>query len=471
MSILRADLPRWRHSKRIDSDGTPGSYEVADTPEGRFGGESSEYRRLGPVNGFFAHRSDGLWCEGVRVADLASAHGTPVYIYSQGALEWRLNRIQKAFAGLQPLVCYSIKANGNLSLLRILAEHGSGFDIVSGGELYRVLKAGADPDKVVYAGVGKSAKEIREAIQAGIFQFNVESPSELKAIDRLAGELGARVRVALRLNPDVDARTHAKTTTAKKETKFGIPLDEAHDLFAGRGSFPNVDLNGVHLHLGSPIYTVEPYRVALAKMADFIPRVRQTGAVVETLNMGGGYCISYDGREVITPFDYADVIVPAVRELNCRLILEPGRYIVGNAAILVARVLYLKEGWAGRRFVICDAAMNDLLRPALYEAYHHIWPLEGPPSPVFFQGSGNHLKKVDVVGPICESSDVFARDRELPSLEEGDLLAVFSAGAYGLSMSSNYNGRLRPPEVLVAGDESRVIRKRETYQDLVRGEV
>jgi diaminopimelate decarboxylase len=429
------------------------------------------YWITGPVEEFFSYRSDGLWCENVRVSDLADEEGTPLYVYSRSALEWRFDRIRDAFSDLEPLICYSIKANGNLSVLRLLAERGSGFDIVSGGELFRALKAGASPEKIVYAGVGKSAAEIRQALEAGIYQFNVESPSELRAIDRVAGEMGVRARTALRLNPDVDARTHAKTTTGKKETKFGIPLDEGLGIFEGREAFPNVDVNGIHLHLGSPIYTVEPYREALDKMADFIPRVRKTGAAVETLNVGGGYCISYDGRDVLTPAEYAEVIVPAVRELGCRLILEPGRYIVGNAALLVTRVTYLKEGWAGRRFVICDAAMNDLLRPALYDAYHHIWPLKGPGSPVFFGGGGNNLQEVDVVGPICESSDVFARDRKLPSLEEGDLLAVFSAGAYGLSMSSNYNGRPRPAEVLVEGRGYRTIRTRETYEDLIRGEL
>jgi len=419
----------------------------------------------------FSYRADGLYCEDVRVADVAEREGTPLYVYSRAELLWRLAQIETAFRDADPLICYSVKANGNLSILRLLAEKGCGFDVVSGGELFRTLRAGAGPGKVVFAGVGKTPREIREALQAGIFQFNVESPSELGSINRIAGDTGCRARAALRLNPDVDARTHAKTTTAKKETKFGIPLDEALDLFRDRASFANVDINGVHLHLGSPIYEVAPYREALQKMADFIPRARAVGANVETLNIGGGYCISYKGEPVIGPADYAQAIVPAVRALQCRLILEPGRYIVGNSAVLATRVTYRKEGWSGRRFLICDAGMNDLIRPALYDSHHHIWPVAGPASPAFFGGKADGLETVDVVGPICESSDVFCRDRALPpSVKEGDLLAVFSAGAYGFSMGSSYNGRPRPAEVLVEGSAYRVIRARETYEDLIRGE-
>ena len=418
----------------------------------------------------FAYRCDGLWCEGVRVADLAEMHGTPLYVYSRAEIEWRLAQTQQAFAELDPLVCYSIKANGNLSLLRVLAAKGCGFDIVSGGELFRALKAGADPSKIVYAGVGKSAEEIRAALEAGILQFDVESPSELRRINALAGEAGVRARAALRLNPDVNARTHAKTTTGKKETKFGIPLADGRALFGRPDDFPHLEINGIHLHLGSPMYTVDPHREALAKMVDFIASVRSTGARVETLNVGGGYCISYDGKEVLGPEAYAEVIVPVVRDLGCRLILEPGRYIVGNAGVLVSRVEYLKDGWSGRKFVICDAGMNDLLRPALYDAYHHIWPVQGPASCAFLGEDQGNWPTVDVVGPICESSDVFGRDRPLPPVDEGDLLAIFSAGAYGLSMSGNYNGRPRPAEVLVDGEAYRVVRLRETYADLIRGE-
>jgi diaminopimelate decarboxylase len=319
--------------------------------------------------------------------------------------------------------------------------------------------------------VGKTGDEIRQALRAGIYQFNVESPAELRAIDRAAADLGARPRAALRLNPDVDARTHHKTTTGKKENKFGIPLDEGLDLIRRRAEFPRVDLCGVHLHLGSPLYTVDPYREALEKMASFIPAARAAGAAIETLNLGGGYCVSYDGRPAIGPADYAAVIVPAARRVGCRLILEPGRYVVANSAVLLTRVVYEKDGWSGRRFVICDAGMNDLIRPALYDSHHHIWPVKGPASPAFFGGPPAQGKRVDVVGPICESSDVFARDRELPPVAEGDLLAVFSAGAYGFSMGSQYNGRPRPAEALVEGGKYRLIRRRESYEDLIRGEM
>jgi diaminopimelate decarboxylase len=372
------------------------------------------------------------------------------------------------------LICYSVKANSNSSILRLLARANAGFDVVSGGELFRVLEAGGAPSKIVFAGVGKTPGEIAAALRAGIHMFNVESEAELSAIDAVAARSGRKAKVALRLNPNVDAQTHTKTSTGRKEDKFGIDLPIARELFADRARYSHLEIAGVHMHLGSPLYSVAPIRRALAKVRRFIREVRELGARPRTLNVGGGFCISYDGRKVIRPADYAAAILPAARELGMQLIIEPGRFIVGNSAILLSRVIYVKEGWEGRKFVIIDAAMNDLIRPALYGAYHHIWPVRGPVAPLLgAPGRGaaeTGLETMDIVGPICETSDCFARDRRLPPVKSGDLIAVFSAGAYGMAMSSTYNSRPRAAEVLVNGGKTQRIRKRESYRDLVRGE-
>ena len=423
----------------------------------------------------FSYKRGRLYCDGVSVPALAERYGTPLYVYSRSAFLNRWKELKRAFADARPLICYSVKANGNLAVLRALARAGSGFDIVSGGELFRALKAGAKPERIVFAGVGKTSDEMRQALRAGIHMFNVESAAELDALQRAAKRLRTTAQAALRLNPDVDARTNAKTTTARKENKFGIDLHRARAILARRSEYPNVRLRGLHLHLGSPIYSAAPYRAALRKAAVFAREARAEGAELDTLNIGGGYCISYDGRKVIGAQQYAKAIVPAAKALGMKLILEPGRYVIGNAGILVTKVTYVKKGWLDREFVVVDAGMNDLLRPALYDAEHHIWPVEGPPSPVLSLASGrqqraSRLKKVDIVGPICETSDCFARDRRIPRCAEGDLLAVFSAGAYGMTMGSNYNARPRACEVLVSGTRHRVIRRRETYDDLIRGE-
>lgn len=421
----------------------------------------------------FNHTRRRLCCEGISVESLAERYGTPVYIYSRAALLTRFSELKEAFSAARPLICYSVKANGNLSILRLLARQGAGFDVVSGGELFRVLKAGVPASKVVFAGVGKTRDEIRAGVRAGIRLFNVESVQELSAIDVVAGRASRVADVLLRLNPDVDARTNAKRTTGKKENKFGIDLHRAKEVFARRSRYPHLNLCGVHLHLGSPIYSVAPFRTALRKLARLIRELKALGTGITTLNIGGGYCISYDGREVIRPADYARVIVPAAARLAPNLILEPGRFIVGNAGILVSRVTHVKQGWLDRRFVVLDAAMNDLQRPALYGSYHHVWPVTGPASPLLRkarQKPANRLETVDIVGPICETSDCFGRGRRLPALKEGDLVAIYGAGAYGMSMSSNYNSRPRACEVLVSGNRCRLIRRRETYKDLIRGE-
>ncbi|MHA1517347.1 MAG: diaminopimelate decarboxylase [Alphaproteobacteria bacterium] len=424
----------------------------------------------------FTYRNGRLFCENKSVETLAARYGTPLYVYSRRAFLAHLDEIKRAFRPASPLICYSVKANSNLSILRLLARAGAGFDIVSGGELFRALKSGARASSIVFAGVGKSPPEIAVALKAGIFMFNAESEAELDAANHVAGKLALTARVALRLNPDVDARTHAKTTTAKKENKFGIDLQTARDIFARRERYPHIDICGIHLHLGSPIYSLAPFRSAMRKLKGFLGNVRNLGARVTTLNIGGGYAISYDGKPTLRPADYAQVVLPAVKAMNVKLCLEPGRFIAGNAGILLSRVIYRKDGWLGRKFIILDAAMNDLLRPALYGSYHHIWPVSGPPSPLFGptgQRGGRRphdLETVDIVGPVCESSDCFAANRKISPLQKGDLVAIYSAGAYGMAMSSTYNSRPRPCEVLVSGKRARVIRRRETYDDLIRGE-
>ena len=423
----------------------------------------------------FEYRGKTLFCEDVRIDDIISQAGTPVYIYSKNAILARYQELKTAFQDVDTLICFSVKSNSNLSICKILADEGSGFDVVSGGELFRAVKAGGDPSRVVFAGVGKMDREIKYAMENDIFMFNVESVAELEHINKLAGEFGKTPRVALRVNPDIDANTHAKTTTGKKENKFGIDLSEAEKIIKQSVKYSNVDLCGLHVHLGSPIYTVDPYVRAFRKILALIQKCRNEGMDIEYMNIGGGYCISYTGEKVIRPKDYASKILPLVKEMQCNLIMEPGRFIVGNSGGLISQVIYTKETVHGKKFVICDAAMNDLIRPALYDAFHRIWPVntnikmpevENPDKSTVKRG----MELVDIVGPVCESSDTFATYRTLPKVKEGDLLAIFSAGAYGFTMSSSYNSRPRPCEVLVDGDQFRIIRKREMYEDLVRGE-
>ncbi len=424
----------------------------------------------------FEYKNKTLYCEEVKVEDIIAEVGTPAYIYSKNAIISRYQEIEDAYRDVNTTICFSVKSNSNLAICKALADEGAGFDVVSGGELFRALKAGGNPSKIVYAGVGKSDGEIQYALENDIFMFNVESHAELKHISALAVKAGRTARVALRINPDIDAKTHAKTTTGKKENKFGIDFTAAEKIMKQSGKYPNVDLCGIHVHLGSPIYSADPYTQALKKVSEFILRCRKMGRNIEYLNVGGGYCISYTGEEVMRPVDYAAKILPFVKDVRCNMVMEPGRFIVGNSGILVTRVLYTKEASFGKKFVVCDAGMNDLIRPALYDAFHRIWPVttnvkmpavEKPGDKVIKKG----LEVVDIVGPVCESSDVFGKDRALPKLDEADLLAIFSAGAYGFAMSSSYNSRPRPCEVLVDGRRYRVTRTRETYDDLIRGEV
>jgi len=400
-----------------------------------------------------------LHCERVPVGRIADAVGTPVYVYSYKTLLGHLRKLQAAFRTLRPLICFSVKANGNLAILRLLVRHGAGLDIVSGGELYKALRVGCPASRIVFASVGKTPAEIRSAIQAGIFCFNVESAPELEVIDTIARKMHSRVRVALRINPNVEAHTHRYIRTGVAESKFGIDPHTALDLLRHHEAFPGVRLIGLHLHIGSQISEARPFVQAITRVAGLLVRARRSGAPLDWLNVGGGLGIIYRDERPQTPQAFAKAVLPLLSPLRVRLILEPGRFIVGNAGVLVTEVLYVKRS-RGKQFAVVDAGMNDLLRPALYGAYHEVAPET--------QDAGRRMQDYDVVGPVCESADVLARDRRLPQLEPGERLAVLGAGAYGSTMASNYNGRPRPAEVLVRGRRWALIRRRETRQDLIR---
>jgi diaminopimelate decarboxylase len=426
---------------------------------------------------YFRYRAGELFAEDVPVRDLAERHGTPLYLYSARTVLEHYRKLRDAFSGglaEPPVICYSIKANSCLSLLNLIREEGSGFDVVSGGELYRALKVGADPKKIVFAGVGKSDEEIEYALRTGILLFNVESEEELANIDRIAGRLKVKAPVALRVNPDVDPQTHTYISTGKKETKFGVDLDRAKRILqASLRDHKNLDHSGLHVHIGSQITKTDPYVETMKRMAAFLPECASIGAKIRTLDIGGGFGIWYKDKTARPAGEMAAAMLPALRAMGCKVLLEPGRFIVGNAGILVTRVLYVKEG-GDKKFVICDAGMNDLIRPTLYSAYHRIWPVrtegghtgEAPDEDLFAGPS----VVTDLVGPICESGDFFAKERRLPPLKRGDLVAVFSAGAYGYVMASNYNSHPRPCEVLVSGKEAKVATARESMEDLVRNE-
>jgi diaminopimelate decarboxylase len=422
---------------------------------------------------FFRYRARVLHCEDVPVAELAAAYGTPLFVYSQATLLHHLGELQRAFAPADPLICYSIKTNPNIHLARLMGEHGSGFDVTSGGELYRALAAGGTGSKIVFAGVGKTDAELRYGLQSGVSLFNVESQAELHALASVAKAAGTSAPVALRVNPDLPPKTHTKTDTSVKGVKFGLDIETVLEVAEAVVGNPYVPIVGLHMHLGSPILSAEPYRAGAAKAVDLIGKLRGQGHPIRFLNMGGGFGIHYRKQEALPATAFADAILPAVKASCCKLILEPGRFIVGNAGILISRVIFTKES-GGKRFVIQDGGMNDLIRPTLYDAFHRIWPVAppadvpAPPEDHEAEIPGTH--PADVVGPVCETGDFFARNRRLPPMARGDLLAVFSAGAYGMAMSSNYNSRPRAAEVLVDGQTHRLIRRRETYEDLVRAE-
>ncbi len=421
---------------------------------------------------YFDYRQGALWCDDVAAATLADRYDTPLYVYSRQTLVDHFTRLRAAFAELDPLICFSIKACPNTHIGRILLELGSGFDVVSGGELHRAIHVGAAPASIVYAGVGKTDRELCAALDAGIGLFNIESESELVHFNELARRRGQRALAALRVNPDVDASTHEYTTTGKKETKFGVDLDAARDVFRRHGQSGSVRLCGIHLHIGSGVRDVGAYARSLESGLGLIDQLRGDGHEIDTIDVGGGYAAHYQDDEAPTAAEYAGVMVPLLRDRGLRVILEPGRSIAANAGVLLTRVLHVKES-GRRRFVIVDAGMNDLLRPALYGAYHFVWPVEAGAQAPLSRGPEqpfDDLQLCDVVGPICESGDFLARGRELPPVKRGDLMAVFATGAYAASMASQYNSRPRAAEVLVAGDRARLIRRRETYADLLAPE-
>ena len=403
-----------------------------------------------------------LYCEDLRVENLAERFGTPLYVYSYHTLIDHFAKIKYAFSSVDPLICYSVKANSNLAILKSLVDKGAGLDVVSGGELYRALKVGCPTQKIVYASVGKTSAEIEEAIRQRILFFNVESVPELENINRIAKNLNRYVNVSIRINPDVEPKTHKYITTGKLTNKFGIDFKSANQIFLLRRALSNVKISGLHIHIGSQITDSQPYVAAITKMVAFVKKLQKKGVELESLNIGGGLGIVYDHETPQTAEKFAQKIVPLLKKTGLRIIMEPGRFIVGNAGILVTRVLYVKKT-PKKKFVIVDGGMNDLIRPALYQAYHAVVPLQ--------EAKKQIREKVDVVGPICESGDFFAKDRLMPKVKEGDYLAVMSAGAYGFSMSNNYNSRRRAEEVMVVGEEAFVIRKRETFDDLTRNEM
>jgi diaminopimelate decarboxylase len=409
----------------------------------------------------FQYQGNDLYCEEVPIRTIAEELGTPFYLYSLNTLESHFRAFQNAFCGVDHLVCFSAKANSNLAILRIFTRMGGGVDIVSGGELFRAMKAGARGDRIVYSGVGKRAEEIEYALGVPILMFNVESPAELMAINQIAGEMGTQAPISLRVNPDVDPKTHPYISTGLKKNKFGINIQQSLEEYQLASTLPHLKIIGVSCHIGSQLTEVDPFVEAVQRVKELVWRLRASGLEIQYLDFGGGLGITYHEEDPPHPREYAQAILNELAGINCTLILEPGRVIVGNAGILVTRVLYTKMG-EEKIFVISDAAMNDLIRPSLYGSYQRIQPVKKTDKPEVV---------ADVVGPICESGDFLAKDRKIPMAESGDLLAVMSAGAYGFSMSSNYNSRPRVAEVLVTKDRFHVIREREDYEDLIRGEV
>ncbi|MEX2583088.1 MAG: diaminopimelate decarboxylase [Gemmatimonadota bacterium] len=410
----------------------------------------------------FTRREGELFCEEVPVTEIVGRWGTPAYVYSRTAIRTRFTELSSALEPQPHLIAYSVKANGNLAVLRTLAGMGAGADIVSGGELYRARLAGIPADRIVFSGVGKTVPELAAALTEGIYGFNVESEGELRSLSELATAMGKVAPIALRVNPNIETPTpHAYTRTGHAATKFGIPIHEAPRLYTLAAELPGIRVRGVDMHLGSQILAIEPYHLALQQALALVEKLRGGGHEIEYLDLGGGLGISYSGGEGIPAGMLAESILPSLEGKSLRLILEPGRYIVGQAGILVTRVLYLKEG-GGKRFVVTDAGMNDLLRPSHYSGYHAVEPV--------VQRERERVR-VDVVGPICETGDFLALDREIEAVEPGELLALRTTGAYGFSMSSTYNQRPRPAEIIVEGAHVELARRRETIDDLVAAEL
>jgi diaminopimelate decarboxylase len=410
----------------------------------------------------FPYRHGRLHCEGVSLAALADAVGTPAYVYSKASILESYRAYDAAFADVPHVVCYAVKANSNLGVIATLAREGAGADIVSGGELQRALRAGVPPGKIIFSGVGKTRDEMRDALKADILMFNVESLGELRVLDEVAREMGTRAPIALRVNPDVDPHTHKYISTGLKTSKFGIPYTQALAAYEQAAKLPGLHVIGAQMHIGSQLTKSTPFADATARVAALVKALRERRIEISIVDVGGGLGIRYHDETPPSHREYATVLLPALQELGVTVLLEPGRSIVGNAGALLTRVLYHKATDT-KNFVVVDAAMNDLIRPAFYDSYHEILPVAEP-------RAGAVKETADVVGPICESGDFFAKDRELLRPEEGDLFALMSAGAYGFVMASNYNTRPRPVEVLVDGDRYTIVRRRETFEDLVAGE-
>ncbi|MBU1037761.1 MAG: diaminopimelate decarboxylase [Candidatus Omnitrophica bacterium] len=408
----------------------------------------------------FSFRNNEFYCEDIKIADIAARVGTPFYLYSYKTLIDHYKKLKTAFQPIKPLISFSMKSNSNLAVIRALVKNGAGLDVVSGGELYRARLAGVNPKKVVYAGVGKRSDEIKDAIEFGILFFNTESEDELEEIQSIAGKLNRKVNVAIRINPDVIPKTHHYIATGKGESKFGLDFDTAHKIFNMRWKYPNLNINGVHVHIGSQILDAKPFEDAIEKVLEFL-KARKID--VEYFNIGGGLGIIYSIENPQTAKSFAQKVIPLLKKSRLKIILEPGRFVSGNSGVLVTRVTYTKRT-PRKKFVIMDSGMSDLIRPSLYEAYHKIVPVK------VAENSSETCEKVDIVGPICESGDFLGKDRLLPQVFKNDLLAVMGAGAYGFTMASNYNARPRPAEVMVINKDFYVIRKHETYRDLVRGE-
>jgi diaminopimelate decarboxylase len=425
----------------------------------------------------FSYKNGSLFCEDVELATLAAEHGTPLYVYSAGTITDHFTRLDQALNGVDHEVAYAVKANSNLSILRLLAAHGAGFDIVSGGELFRVIKAGGDPAHCTFAGVGKTRDEIVYALEMGIYSFNVESEEELRYLNQVASELGVVAPAAVRVNPNVDAKTHKYISTGKSENKFGVDFTAIGDLYERASlEFKNIKLRGLQMHIGSQLTSIAPFIEAVEKVTPLVVSLKQKYGI-EFWSIGGGIGIIYEealdsagatwwsdqpaDQRPLTLAHYGAELVPRLKDLGLKILLEPGRLIVGNAGVLLTKCLYEKRGSA-KTFKIVDAGMNDLIRPALYEGHHEIVPLAEPPT--------GERSKVDVVGPICESGDFFCQDRELPDFQPGEYVALMSAGAYGFAMASNYNSRPLPAEILVTGGAATVVRKRQTLDDLIAGE-
>jgi len=424
----------------------------------------------------FSYSNSTLCCEEVSLADIAHLHGTPTYVYSAATMADNYQRLSASLAGLDVKLCYAMKANSNLAILRHFANLGAAFDLVSGGELQRVIAAGGRVQDSVFAGVGKTEAEIKLALETGVFGFHVESEPELERINRVAGQLGVKAPIAIRINPDVDAKTHAKITTGKSDNKFGIPLKHAKAAYAAAAKYPNIAIKGVQMHIGSQLTTVAPFVEAVKKVLPFVEQLKRDYDIAY-FSIGGGIGIVYqdalasgkaawwkakpEGKRPLTPETYGAALRPLLAPLGLKILLEPGRFLIGNAGVLLSRVEYLKRG-AKKNFLVLDAAMNDLVRPAMYEAYHEVVPVQ--------RMRGRRALKADLVGPICESGDCFAKDRVLPDTREGEMVAFMSAGAYGYAMASRYNTRSMPAEVLVSGNTFELVNARESFETVIAGE-